>query len=154
MICDLQKRGPAVRMARTSITGFGLLAALALAGCASTTSTAPPLANYGQPAAPPPAALPTGPFTSTSIAQALGGKTFAYSSPGGNGTITFENDGTFSYQDATRGQGTGVWQPSNDKLCEAFDPTPALPRGTPSTCKPFTSDGTAFTVGDRVMRPA
>lgn len=140
-------------MTRAFSLAICLTVALALSGCA-TSSAPPPAVNYAPPTAPPPAALPMGPFTSTTIAQALGGRTFAYTEPNGSGTITFETDGTFSYQDSTRGSGTGVWQPSNDKLCEAFDPTAALPRGTPSQCKPFSSDGTAFTVGQRVMRPA
>jgi hypothetical protein len=140
-------------MGRAVSFGVCLAAAATLSACVGS-SAPPPAVNYAQPAAPPPVALPMGPFTSTTIAQALNGRTFSYSEPSGSGTITFEADGTFSYQDSTRGAGTGVWQPNNDKLCEAFDPTAALPRGTPSQCRPFSSDGTAFTVGQRVMRPA
>ena len=76
------------------------------------------------------------------------------SSPGRKGTISFYNDGTFEYQETGKGSGTGVWQASEGKLCEARNPTSFLPKGTPSVCTPISSDGTKFTTGRMQLIPS
>lgn len=126
-------------------------AALAIAGCSSSsTPNIPPAAPVtAEPLAP----LPTGPLTAPQISQALSERTFNFSSPGRKGTISFYKDGTFEYQEAGKGNGTGVWQASAGKLCEARNPTTFLPKGTPSVCVPFTSDGTKFTSGNMQLIP-
>ena len=54
---------------------------------------------------------------------------------------------------STMGTGTGIWQASNGKLCEARNPTGFLPKGTPSVCNPITSDGSKLTAGALQLIP-
>jgi hypothetical protein len=91
--------------------------------------------------------LPTGPMSASVITKTLSEKTFRYSGAGRNGTITFFGDGTTKYNEAGKGEGTGIWQASDGKLCEARDPTKFLPKGTPSTCQKISSNGSVITAG-------
>ena len=129
-------------------------AGFALAACSSGGSSAPDLAPVEpavtlQPVAP----LPTGPMTAGDITRAFAERKFSFSSAGRKGTITYFKDGTFEYDEAGKGLGTGVWQASDGKLCEARNPTSFLPKGTPSTCNKIISDGTRFTVGPMQLIP-
>ena len=133
--------------------------ALGLAGCASKGS-APDLAP-ATPAAPiatapvaPAAPLPVGgTLSAAQISSALSERKFTYAAAGRKGTVTFYKDGTFEYDEAGKGTGTGIWQASNGKLCEARNPTSFLPKGTPSVCNPITSDGTKLTAGALQLIP-
>jgi len=142
---------------RKHIPGLILVAAaLGLAACASSKST-PDLAP-ATPTAPvataPAAPLPVGTALSAGdISKALSERKFTYAAPGRKGTVTFYNDGTFEYAEAGKGTGTGIWQASNGKLCEARNPTSFLPKGTPSVCNPITSDGTKLTAGALQLIP-
>ena len=128
------------------------LSVLVLAGCSS--SPEPDVEPAVQsPAAPSAEPLATGPFSAAQIAKALGEKTFSYSGPSGSGTVTYYADGTMSYEEQGKGSGTGIWQASDGKLCEARNPTSFLPKGTPSTCQPFSSDGTKYTSGATQLQP-
>ena len=97
---------------------------------------------------------PSGPLTAAQISTALSERNFSYAAQGRKGTITYYGDGTFSYEEAGKGPGTGLWQASDGKLCEARNPTSFLPKGTPSVCSPFTSDGTIYTAGTMQLTPA
>lgn len=128
--------------------------ALTLAACASSKSSpdlapaVPAPATPMAPAAPAPGPLPVGnSLTAGDITKALAERKFTYAAPGNKGTITFFGDGTFEYDQAGKGTGTGIWQASNGKLCQARNPTSWLPKGTPSTCVPITSDGMRLTAG-------
>ena len=138
------------------ILGRAALAAatFALAACSSGGSPAPNLAPVEpaitqQPVAP----LPTGPMTAADITRALAERKFSFASAGRKGTVTYFRDGTFEYDETGKGIGTGVWQASDGKLCEARNPTNFLPKGTPSTCSKITSDGTRFSVGAMQLIP-
>jgi hypothetical protein len=129
-------------------------ATFALAACSSGGSPAPNLAPVEpaitqQPVAP----LPTGPMTAADITRALAERKFSFASAGRKGTVTYFRDGTFEYDETGKGIGTGVWQASDGKLCEARNPTNFLPKGTPSTCSKITSDGTRFSVGAMQLIP-
>jgi hypothetical protein len=67
-----------------------------------------------------PEAQPIRQYTATEIQTALVGKTFQYTRADGNGFVTYNADGTFAFQDDTRGDGTGRWETSNDQFCEIF----------------------------------
>jgi hypothetical protein len=127
-------------------------AALMLASCSSAPKPdlAPSEPVVQQPTLAP---LPTGPLTAPQIMGALKERTFRYSGAGRNGTVTYYGDGTFSYEEAGKGPGTGIWQASNGKLCEARNPTSFLPKGTPSTCQPISSTGGSFIVGQMQLLP-
>jgi hypothetical protein len=59
-------------------------------------------------------------FSASEIQTAIVGKTFQYTRGDGNGFVTYNADGTFSYQDDTKGEGTGKWETSNNLFCEIF----------------------------------
>jgi hypothetical protein len=131
-----------------------VLASLALAACSSGAK--PDLEPSDQMATVEPTEpivqeplepLPSGPMSAAVITKTLSEKTFRYSGAGRNGTITFYGDGTTKYDEAGKGEGTGIWQASDGKLCEARDPTSFLPKGTPSTCQKISSDGAVITAG-------
>ena len=132
------------------------LAALSLAACSSGGMNQPDLA----PAAPvatapaaPPAPLPVGPMTAADITRVLAERKFTFATPGRKGTVTYFRDGTFEYDEAGKGMGTGIWQAADGKLCEARNPTSFLPKGTPSVCNPITSDGSKLTAGALQLIP-
>lgn len=86
----------------------------------------------------PPPTVPTGPMKAGDIMRILSGNSFRYTRGGSRtGTTTFNSDGTFSYQESGKGEGSGIWQASDGSLCEAFNPTSFLPRGTRTECHPF-----------------
>jgi len=142
---------------RTACAATLVAASLSLAACSSKTSPSPDLA----PAAPittapvttGPVPIPTGPLRAADISRALAERKFTYAAPGRKGTITFYKDGTFEYDEAGKGTGTGIWQAADGKLCEARNPTSFLPKGTPSVCNPITSDGTRLTAGSLQLIP-
>lgn len=87
------------------------------------------------------------------IMQALSNRTFKYTRGSRTGTVTFNSDGTFGYEEVGKGPGTGVWQASDGALCEAFDPTSFLPQGTRSECQPFKTAGGNFFAGSARFEP-
>ncbi|MFO1130507.1 MAG: hypothetical protein U1E16_00620 [Hyphomicrobiales bacterium] len=140
-----------MRYAR-GVSGLMLtVAALGLAACASSKSTpdlAPAVPAAPVATAPAPGPLPVGNALSAGdITNALAERKFTYAAPNMKGTVTFYRDGTFEYDQAGKGTGTGIWQASAGKLCQARNPTSWLPKGTPSTCLPITSDGMRLTAG-------
>jgi len=113
-----------------------ILAAGLLAACSSSNKSLDDTA--GPAVAAPPPALPAGPMKAGDIMRILSGKTFRYARPiNRTGTTTFNSDGTFSYREDGKGEGSGIWQASDGSLCEAFNPTTFLPRGTRTECQPF-----------------
>lgn len=101
-------------------------------------------------------ALPpqSGPFKAADIMQALSEKTFSYTKGPKSGTVTYYGDGTFSYTETGKGAGTGIWQASDGKLCESFNATSFLPKGTRSECHPFTSTSSGYVAGQTQLSPA
>lgn len=67
-----------------------------------------------------PQAQPIRQFSAAEIQSAIVGKTFQYTRSDGNGFVTYNADGTFSFQDDTRGKGAGKWEISNNLFCEIF----------------------------------
>lgn len=110
-----------------------------------------PLGDEPQADALPP---PSGPLKANDIMQALSEKTFNYTKGKKAGTVTYFRDGTFSYTETGKGAGTGVWQASDGKLCESYNATSFLPKGTRSECHPFTSAGGGYTAGQTQLSPA
>jgi hypothetical protein len=131
-------------------------AGVALSACSSGKSTpdlAPAVPTEPAITQQPMAPLPTGPMTAGDITRALAERKFSFASAGRKGTVTYFKDGTFEYDEAGKGIGTGIWQASDGKLCEARNPTSFLPKGTPSACSKITSDGSRFTVGSMQLIP-
>ena len=99
------------------------------------------------------APAPSGPLKAAEIMQALSNRTFKYTRGSRTGSVTFNSDGTFGYEEVGKGPGTGVWQASDGALCEAFDPTSFLPQGTRSECQPFKAAGGNFFAGSARFEP-
>jgi hypothetical protein len=62
-------------------------------------------------------------LSSAEISQVVVGKTFQYTRKDATGFITYNADGTFTYQDDQKGEGTGNWRTTGDQYCEAYGPT-------------------------------
>ena len=148
---------PPSRGARRAILVLGLAM---LAACSSNTPKNVEVTGPA-PAPPPAAALPpsagpaprAGPMKAAEIMQTLSNKSFKYTRAGRSGTITFASDGTFTYQETGKGEGSGVWQASEGRLCEAFNPSSSLPKGTRSECFPFSWTGADYSAGDARYQP-
>lgn len=72
------------------------------------------------------------------IKSRIVGKTFQYTRKDGNGFVTYNADGTFNYQDDTRGDGTGQWTASGEQYCEKFGADAA------QECGVFKTTGDAY----------
>ena len=77
-------------------------------------------------------------LSSAEIKAALSGKTFQYTRDNGNGFVTYNPDGSLSYQDDNAGQGTGQWGFQNGQYCETFG------AGAAQECGEFRSTGDAY----------
>jgi hypothetical protein len=95
-----------------------------------------------------------GPWKARNIIEALSGRTFTYTDGKRQGQVTYNSDYTFSYREEGKGEGTGIWQPSDEQLCEAFDPTSFMPRGSPSRCQPFSAIDDTYSIGTKKLHPA
>ena len=138
--------------ARAPLWAGVIVAAGLLAACSSSDNR--PDDVTGPAVSQPPPAVPAGPMKAGDIMRILSGNTFRFARPiNRTGTATFNSDGTFSYQEDGKGEGSGIWQASDGSLCEAFNPTTFLPRGTRTECHPFkqTAAG-AYTAGQATFR--
>ena len=115
----------------------GMIIVMALLAACSSSST-PPIDDGTNPGVTtPPPTVPTGPLKAGDIMRILSGNSFRYTRGSRTGTTAFNGDGTFTYQEDGKGEGIGIWQASDGSLCEAFNPTSFLPRGTRTECSPF-----------------
>lgn len=142
-----------MRLSRPSAWAGIALAALLLGACSSSSTRIDD--STGPDVTAPPPTVPTGPMKAGEIMRVLSGNSFRYTRTGSRtGSTTFNSDGTFSYQESGKGEGTGIWQASDGSLCEAFNPTSFLPRGTRTECSPFsqTAQG-GYKAGGTVFEP-
>jgi hypothetical protein len=114
---------------------FLLLAAVALAAC--NTGGAKGVRFVDGKSAQPQAELIHN-LTAAEIPAAITGKTFQYTRPDGNGFVTYNANGTFTFQDDAKGAGTGRWLLNGDQFCEAFG------AGAPTDCGEFKTTGDAY----------
>ncbi|MFZ5672134.1 MAG: hypothetical protein ACOZAM_04140 [Pseudomonadota bacterium] len=143
-----------MRLSRPSAWAGITLAAFLLGACSSSSTRIDETTTGPDVTAPPPT-VPTGPMKAGDIMRVLSGNSFRYTRPvNRTGTTTFNSDGTFSYQENGKGEGSGIWQASDGSLCEAFNPTSFLPRGTRTECSPFsqTAQG-GYKAGSAVFEP-
>jgi hypothetical protein len=85
-----------------------------------------------------PQAQPIRALSSSEVNSAISGKTFQYTRADGNGFVTYNSDGTFSFQDDVKGEGTGRWAYEGGKYCETFGPT------AQQECGEFRTTGDAY----------
>ena len=77
-------------------------------------------------------------FSADEIRAAITGKTFQYTRSDGNGFVTYNADGTFSFQDDAKGGGTGKWSVNGSQFCESFG------AAAPTECGDFKNTGDAY----------
>lgn len=81
--------------------------------------------------------VPITDFTADQIRAAISGKTFQYTRADGNGFVTYNADGTFSFQDDAKGGGVGKWTANGTQYCESWGKS--LPE-----CGVFKNTGDAY----------
>jgi len=113
-----------------------LAAALSLAAC-NTGPTGVRITNGGTSATTDKTPVPITDFNSEQIRAAISGKTFQYTRADGNGFITYNADGSFSYQDDVKGGGIGKWTANGTEYCETFEKNPP-------ECGVFRNTGDAY----------
>lgn len=115
------------------------ISALALAlGACSSGPEGVRITNDGTSATTDKEPVPISNFTAEQIRGAISGKTFQYTRSDGNGFVTYNADGTFSFQDDSKGAGVGSWSANGSQFCESFG------KGAPLDCGDFKNTGDAY----------
>jgi hypothetical protein len=109
---------------------------------AIATSQSPPLADLGN-----------GPFTAGQITAIVSGRSWRYEFRRIRGTITYNADGTMTYDEEGKGKGTGRWSAGDYTLCETRYPTPFLPQGRMDDCSGFRRAGGHYYLGGARLTP-
>ena len=81
--------------------------------------------------------VPITDFTADQIRASISGKTFQYTRADGNGFVTYNADGTFSFQDDAKGGGVGKWTANGTQFCETWGKNPP-------ECGVFKNTGDAY----------
>ena len=74
------------------------------------------------------------------IEQVLTGHTFQYTLPTGDGIVSYAASGKFSFQDDSKGEGTGTWRADEGQICQKFG-------SGAEDCAEFKSTGDAYQIG-------
>jgi hypothetical protein len=74
------------------------------------------------------------------IRTVLIGKTFQYTRKESSGFVTYNEDGSLTYQDDTKGEGQGTWSAVEGQLCQSI-------AGQKTECGEFKSTGDAYQAG-------
>lgn len=118
-----------------SMTAAALLV-LMLAGC-NTSPKGVRITNGGTSATTDKTPVPISDFTADQIRASISGRTFQYTRADSNGFVTYNADGTFSFQDDIKGGGTGKWTANGTEYCEAWGKGPV-------ECGVFKNTGDAY----------
>jgi hypothetical protein len=120
-----------------SLVVAALAASLALAGC-STGPKGVRVTNGGTSAFSAKEGEKIRNLSAGDIKARIVGKTFQYTRKDGNGFVTYNADGSFDYQDDTKGDGRGQWAASGEQYCETFG------AGAAQECGIFKTTGDAY----------
>ena len=115
---------------------IGLVSVLAVAGLLGACNTSPQgvrIVDGGSSKT----AEPIRNLLDGEIQAAITGKTFQYTRADGNGFITYNADGTFTFQDDAKGAGSGTWSANGNQFCESY-------AGAPTVCGDFKNTGDAY----------
>jgi hypothetical protein len=74
------------------------------------------------------------------IRSTLTGKAWQYTRPDSSGFVTYNADGSLTYQDDMKGEGRGTWSAVEGQLCQSIV-------GKPTECTEFKSTGDAYNAG-------
>ena len=132
-------------MAEYSRWAVVVWAALAIAGCSSSPdkSGIRVLSGGAQPTASAnarPQPQPIRVLSAEEIRSTLIGKNWQYTRPDSSGFITYNADGSLTYQDDVKGEGRGTWSAVQGELCQSIG-------GQPTECSEFKSTGDAYLAG-------
>ena len=120
-------------------------AALLVAGCSSSPdkSGIQILSAGGQPTASVnarPQPQPIRILSAEEIRSTLIGKKWQYTRADSSGFITYNADGSLTYEDDVKGEGRGTWSAVQGELCQSVG-------GKPTECSEFKSTGDAYHAG-------
>lgn len=119
-----------------TLTSAAVLA-VALAGCGAQGPKGVRITNNGTSATTDKEPVPISDFTADQIRASISGRTFQYTRAESNGFVTYNADGTFSFQDDIKGGGTGKWTANGTEYCEAWGKGPV-------ECGVFKNTGDAY----------
>jgi outer membrane lipoprotein SlyB len=74
------------------------------------------------------------------IRTTLVGKNWQYTRSESSGFVTYNTDGSLTYQDDVKGEGRGTWSAVEGQLCQSL-------AGQPTECSEFKSTGDAYHAG-------
>ena len=74
------------------------------------------------------------------IRTTLVGKGWQYTRSDSSGFVTYNADGSLTYQDDVKGEGRGTWSAVEGQLCQSL-------AGRPTECSEFKSTGDAYHAG-------
>lgn len=122
--------------------GLALAAMLVLAGCNSPDKSGIKILEGTQTptSASPNQAQPIRMLSAEEIRSTLIGKSWQYTRPESSGFITYNEDGSLTFQDDVKGEGRGTWSATQGELCQSLG-------GQPTECNQFKSTGDAYHVG-------
>jgi hypothetical protein len=119
-------------------------ALLLVAGCSSTDTSGVKILSGGGPSAASanatPQAQPIRMLSAEEIRSTLIGKTWQYTRAESSGFITYNADGSLTFQDDVKGEGRGTWSAVQGELCQSIG-------GQPTECNEFKSTGDAYHAG-------
>lgn len=116
--------------------------ALAIAGCSSSNNSAVKVLSGGGQSTSANAvqAEPIRVLSAEEIRSTLLSKSWQYTRTESSGFITYNADGSLSFQDDVKGEGRGTWSAVQGELCQSLG-------GQPTECNAFKSTGDAYHVG-------
>jgi hypothetical protein len=114
-----------------------LLLAVSVAGCNVGGPKGVRITNNGTSATTDKEPVPISDFTADQIRAAISGKTFQYTRGDQSGFVTYNDDGSFSFQDDVKGGGEGRWTANGTEFCETWGKAPA-------ECGVFKNTGDAY----------
>src|SRR6266540_2235712 len=125
-----------MRLRGVKRAGLGTLAVI-LAGCSSSDNSNINVVSSSSKPKPQPVRV----LSAEEIRSTLIGRSWQYTAADGNGFVTYNNDGSLTYQDDVKGQGSGTWSAVEGELCQSIG-------GKPTECGQFKSTGDAYYAGN------
>ena len=127
-------------MIETSRWALIIGAALLIAGCSSSDKSGIKFLSGGQTTSSNAAPQPIRMLSAEEIRTTLVGKGWQYTRSDSSGFVTYNADGSLSYQDDVKGEGRGTWSAVEGQLCQSL-------AGQPTECSEFKSTGDAYHAG-------
>ena len=114
--------------------------ALLLAGCGGPDKSGIKFLSGGQTSSSNAAPQPIRMLSAEEIRTTLIGKSWQYTRSDSSGFVTYNGDGSLTFQDDVKGEGRGTWSAVEGQLCQSLG-------GQPTECGDFKSTGDAYHAG-------